>query len=164
MTHQASLERRIDDRRSGPHLIPRLRAILQAPDLDLELAAGIRPSVSVAHQLRADHLMRPRVRRKIAIALNRAVDDASRPAAPGTPQVPLCRDGVRHCSREIRELATLVATMQNPRPRGVAIAFQLAFDGRSALFFQPCSGDGADHLANTLQALHMALRVSADLP
>jgi hypothetical protein len=140
-----------------------LRAVLQAPDLDMELAAGFRSSTSPAHQLRADHLMRPRVRRRIANALNRAVDDASGPVVPGTPQAPLCREGVRQCSREIRELATLVATMENPRPRGVAIAFQLAFDGRSALFFQPGSGDGADHLANTLQAVHMALRVSADL-
>jgi hypothetical protein len=140
-----------------------VQAVLKAPDLDAELAAGFRPSTSPAHQLRADHLLQPRVRRRIAIALNRAVDDASHPVKHGTPQAPLRREAVRHCSGEIRELATLVATMENPPPRGVAIAFQLAFDGRGALFFRPDTRDGVEHLANTLHAAHRALRVSVDL-
>jgi hypothetical protein len=163
MNLQASLARRLDESRTRPRLILRLQVVLQAPDLDAELAAGIRPSTSAAHQVRADHLMRLRVRRRIATALNRAVDDASRPVRHGTSQVPLCRDAVQHCSGKIRELATLVATMDNPRPRGVAIAFQLAFDGRGALFFQPDTHDGVEHLENTLHAAHRALRVSADL-
>jgi hypothetical protein len=163
MNLQASPARRLDEQRARPRLISRLQAILKAPDLDAELAAGFRPSTSPAHQLRADHLLRPRVRRRIAIALNRAVDDASHPVVHGTSQAPLCREAVRHCSREIRGLATLVATQENPPTRGVAIAFQLAFDGRGALFFRPDTRDGVQHLANTLHAAHRALRVSADL-
>jgi hypothetical protein len=163
MNLQASLGRRLDEHRARKRLISRLQAILRAPDLDAELAAGFRPSTSPAHQLRADHLLQPRVRRRIATALNRAVDDASRPVLHGTSQAPLCRDAVRHCSGEIRELATRVSTMDNPPPRGVAIAFQLAFDGRGAMFFQPDTHDGVEHLANTLHAADRALRVSADL-
>ena len=140
-----------------------LQSVLKAPDLDMELAAGFRPAASPAHQLRADHLLRSRVRRRIATALNRAVDDASHPVKHGTSQAPLCREAVQRCSGEIRELATLVATMENPPPRGVAIAFQLAFDGRGALYFRPDTRDGVERLANTLHAAHRALRVSADL-
>jgi hypothetical protein len=163
MAFPGSSTRQVEEHSSRPRFLPRLRAVLQGPQLDEELAAGIRPSASPALQARADHLMRPAVRRRIAIALNRAVDDAYRPVRRDTPQVPLCREAVRSCEEQICELATLVATMDNPRPRGVAIAFQLAFDGRSALFLQPDTRDGVDHLANTLHAAERALRVSADL-
>ena len=163
MNFPGSLTRQSGGYSARETLLLRLLAFFHAPTLDEELAAGIRPSASPAHQLRADHLLERRVRRRIATALNRAVRDASRPVLRGTSQAPLCRDGVRHCSGEIRELATLVATMENPRPRGVAIAFQLAFDGRGALFFQPDTCDGVERLANTLHAAHTALRVSADL-
>jgi hypothetical protein len=163
MSFQASLERRLAERRARTGLIPWLQAILQAPALDRELAAGIRPSASPAHQLRADHLMRRRVRRRIANALNRAVADAPQPERHVTSQAPICREAVRRCSEQIRDLANQVATMQNPPIRGLAIAFQLAFDGRGALFFQPDMRDRPERLANTLDAAHRALRVSADL-
>jgi hypothetical protein len=116
----------------------------------------------MAHQLRADHLRRIRVRRRIATALNRAVDEANCPVRHGTPQAPLCRKAVRCCCNEIRDLAAEVATMENPRTQGVAIAFQLAFDGGGPLFFRPDATDGTERLANTIQAAHGALRVSAD--
>ena len=163
MTYQTSSARRLDERRPRTRLIPRLLALLKAPDLDAELAAGMRPSASPAHQLRADHLRRRRVRLRIATALNRAVDDAYRPVRQGTPQAPLEREAVRRCSGEIRELARLIATLENPRTRGVAIAFQLAFDGRAPLFFHPDRSDGVERLANTLYTARQALRVSEAL-
>lgn len=163
MNFPDSLTRRLDERHPRNRIFPRLHAVLRAPNLDEELAAGIRPSATTAHQLRADHLRRPRVRRRITTALNRAVDDAPQPERHVTSQAPLCREAVRHCSEEIRELATLVATMEDPPTRGVAIAFQLAFDGRGALFFQSDAGDAVEHLANTLDAAFRALRVSPDL-
>jgi hypothetical protein len=163
MNFPGSLTRRPDEHRSRHTVLPSFRAVFHASDLDQELAAGLRPSTSPAHRARARHLMRRSVRRRIATALNRAVEDAFRPKSPGSSQAPLCRDGVRQCSEEIRELAEEVATKEMPRVRGIAIAFQLAFDGRSAMFLQPGSGDGAEHLANTLQAARMALRVSPEL-
>jgi hypothetical protein len=139
-----------------------LVAFVQAPKLDADLGAGLRPSVSPAHQVRADHLKKKRVRRLIATALNRAVEDAARPVRHGTPQAPLDREAVRCCHREIQALATLVATLENPRTQGVAIAFQMAFDGRGALFFQPDTPNGVERLANTVQAAQRALGVSAE--
>jgi hypothetical protein len=163
MNFQASPLRQLDGHRPWTRLVPRLLVIISAPNLDAELADGMRPSASPAHQLRADHLRRPKVRRRIATALNRAVEDAFRPVRQGTPQAPLRREAVRRCCGEIRTLARLVATLENPRTRGVAIAFQLAFDGRAPLFFQPETPDGAERLANTLQTAHQALRVSEEL-
>jgi hypothetical protein len=163
MTFQDSLAGHQHHHRPRPQIVPRLLAALEAPKLDAELAAGIRPSVSAAHQARADHLLRHRVRHRVASALNRAVDDASRPARRWTPQAPLSREAVRGCGGQIRELADLVATLDSPRTQGVAIASQLAFDGRGPLFFQPGRPDGVERLANTLNSAQMALRVSPEL-
>ena len=136
--------------------------MVQAPTLDAELAAGIRPSASSAHQLRASHLRREHVRRRIASALNGAVEAAGRPLHHEIGKAPLDREAVRSCHREIRALASLVASVENPRTQGVAIAFQMAFDGRGALFFQPDTPNGIERLANTIHAAQSALRVSGD--
>jgi hypothetical protein len=161
MTLPGSLARH-DGHRARTLVVLRFLSFVRAPMLDAELAAGIRPSASTAHQLRANHLRRIRVRRRIAIALNRAVDDANCPVRHGTPQAPLSREAVRCCCAEIRELAALVASLENPRTQGVAIAFQLAFDGSGPLFFRPDPPDGTERLANTVRAARSALRVSAD--
>jgi len=146
----------------SPTVAARLLAVVQAPSLDADLGAGIRPSVSPAHRLRADHLRRRCVRRRIATALNRAVEDAGNPVHRVTAQAPLDREAVRSCQRQIRALATLVSTMDNPRIQGIAIAFELAFDGGGAMFFHPGTPNGIERLANTVQAALSALRVSAD--
>jgi hypothetical protein len=161
MAFPASLTRRPEGRR-GSLVVPRLLAFMQAPRLDAELGAGIRPSASLAHQVRAEHLRRKRVRRRVAGALDRAVEDAGRPVYPGTAQAPLDREAICRCREEMRALATSVATLENPRTQGVAIAFQLAFDGCGPLFFRPDSPDGTARLANTVQAALSALRVSGD--
>ena len=161
MALPASLTRQSD----GPqrHLLAsRLAAFVNAPKLDADLGAGIRPSASPAHRLRADHLRRAQVRRRIATALERAVEDVRHPVIHGTPQAPLDREAVRRCQREIRALATSVATVESPRTQGIAIAFELAFDGGSALFFHPDTPDGIEQLANTVRSAQNALRVSAD--
>jgi hypothetical protein len=135
---------------------------VRAPNLDEELAAGIRPSATPAHQLRADHLRRRRVRRRIAAALNSAVEEAYRPVRPRTAQAPLSREAIRSCHHEIEELATALTAIESPRTRGVAIAFQLAFDGRGALFFQADEAYPTERLANAVWAAQSALLVSAD--
>lgn len=143
-------------------LVARLVALVRAPTLDQDLADGVRPSASLAHRLRADHLTQPRVRRNIAAALARAVADADRPVRR-TAQVPLSREAIRCCERELRGLAdALLVERENPRAQGVAIAFRLAFDGGGALFLQPETRHARERLANTVQAALSALRVSAE--
>jgi hypothetical protein len=161
MALPASLTRRSDVRR-GHRLVFRLLALIRAPRLDADLGAGVSPSTTYAHRLRADHLRRTEVRRRIATALERAAEDVKHPVRHGTPQAPLDREAVHGCEREIRALANSVARAENPRTQGVALAFQLAFDGGSALFFHPDASDGIDRLANTVRSAQNALRVSAD--
>jgi hypothetical protein len=162
MSFTGSLSKRHDGHRPPFALLARLLAFLRSPILDAELAAGVRPSASLAHRLRADHLRRKRVRRHIADALIRAVEDAARPVPHLTPQAPIRREAVRGCQREIRELSRTVVAAENPRAQGVAIAFQLAFDGGGPLFVDPHTPDGVERLANTVQAARSALRVSAE--
>lgn len=162
MGFPGSLSRRLEGHRPRVAIVPRLLAALRAPMLDADLAAGVRPSATPAHQLRADHLRRKRVRRRIAVALSRAVDDAGRPVLRGTPQAPIRRRAVRGCEREIRALASAVATADNPRVQGLAIAFEMAFDGGGPLFDQPYTWVSVDRLANTVQTALSALRVSAE--
>ena len=69
---------------------------------------------------------------------------------------------IRCCREQLLALATSVATIENPRTQGLAIASQLAFDGRGALFFQPEARGELERLANTIQVAEAALRVSAD--
>jgi hypothetical protein len=151
------------DHHSRPRasLVPRLLAIAQGPALDAELAGGIRPSSSLAHRLRAEYLRRPRVRLRIARALDRAVAEAGRAVPPFSVEIPLSGEAINHCSAELRALAKAVATLEEPRTRGLAIAHQLAFDGSGPLFARPSMADGRARLANTVQAARMALRVSS---
>ncbi len=144
-----------------PPLFDRFLAVVQAPSLDAELAAGIRPSASPAHRLRAEHLQRPGVRRRISETLNAAVESATSPRRYEPARAPLDREAIRRSRGEIRALADLVATAENPRTQGVAIAFQLAFDGSAALF-RPRTPSGVERLASTVRAAHEALRVSGD--
>jgi hypothetical protein len=162
MSFTGSLSSRHGDDRPPLALLSRLLAFLRAPMLDAQLASGVRPSASLAHRLRAEHLRRRRVRRHIAQALNRAVVDAARPVPARTPQAPLHSQAVRGCAREIRALSREVVTADNPRAQGVAIAFQLAFDGGSPLFDSPHAPNGNERLANTIQVARSALRVSGE--
>jgi hypothetical protein len=161
MAFPVSFTRRSEGPRGVP-LVSQVVALVQAPRLDADLGAGIRPSFSPAHRLRADHLRRRKVRGRIATGLHRAVEDAAHPVRRGTPQAPLDRDAVRSCESEIRALATSVATLDNPRTQGIALASQLAFDGGGALFFHPDTPDGVDRLANTVRSTQNALRVSGE--
>jgi hypothetical protein len=69
---------------------------------------------------------------------------------------------IDRCHRELRALATSIATLDSPRVQGVAIAFQLAFDGGGPLFLQPGTRDGHECLANVIESAQAALRVSAE--
>jgi len=116
----------------------------------------------VAHLARADRITRPGARRRVRAALNRALDDAFAPQRQLSPEAPLSRAAIRACSEELGRLAETVVTTENPRVQGVAIARQLAFDGRGPLFFQPREKRSVERLANTIRAAHSALRVSGE--
>ena len=94
MNFPDSPAQRLDSRQGRIPIVTRLLAFVQAPTLDEDLAAGIRPSATTAHQLRANHLRSKRVRRRVAAALNRAIEDAYHPVQTATSQAPLSRGNV----------------------------------------------------------------------
>jgi hypothetical protein len=143
-------------------MLARLRARVQGPHLDSDLAAGISPSASAAHLARADRITRPCARRRVRAALRRALEDAYAPQRRLTPEAPLSRAAIRACSEELSRLAETVVTTENPRVQGVAIAHELAFDGSGALYFQPGKKRSVERLASTIRAAQSALRVSGE--
>jgi hypothetical protein len=145
--------------------VARLGAFLAGPRYDAELADGISPTKSIYHAARAGRITRRRACDRVARALGRAVDAAERPLAnPVDSKVPLDSGAVRVCRKELLLLAQTLATIERPPAHGVAIARQLAFDGRSPLFLQaPDRRKGsARRLASTLYAAQRALEVSAN--
>jgi hypothetical protein len=143
----------------------RLWAILDGPRYDAELAAGISPTKSIYHGARADRITTRRACRTVAQALRRAAKAAEQPPPNHlSSQVPVDSGAVRLCRDEVLSLAETLATSERPSARGVAIARQLVFDGRSPLFFQsPDHRKGSDRrLASTLYAAQRALEVAAD--
>jgi hypothetical protein len=148
--------------RLGSAINTRWIAVAHAYELDADLAYGVRPATSSAHQLRADRLHRPRVRRRIARALARAVVDARRPIRPRAPQIPLSSNEISRCERQLLALAESVAFAENPRTQALAIASQLAFDGGGPLFHQPGARGRSERLANTIHAADAAFGVCGD--
>lgn len=143
-------------------VLAHLRARVQGPHLDADLATGISPSASAAHLARADLITRPKSRRRIRAALNSAIERACAPNRRVTAQAPLSVEAIRVCRGELSRLAEAVVTTENPRVQGVAIAHQLASDGRGALFFQPEEKRAVEGLASTIWAAERALSVSSE--
>jgi hypothetical protein len=147
-------------------LLARLWAILAGPWYDAELADGISPIKSIYHAARAGRITTPRARRRVAQALQGAVEAAERTSYPNRldSKVPVDSGSVRGCKDELLSLAATLATVERPCARGVAIARQLVSDGRSPLFLQARDHrEGADRrLASALYEAQRALEVSAD--
>lgn len=147
----------------GWRLVVLLWTFVAGPTLDAELAEGVRPSASTALSLRARHISSPRARRRLAEALRLRIEAAKSPSPSWSVRVPVDQVAVLSCQAEITALANRIATIQHPRPRGVAIAHQLAFDGLSPLYWKPRGGeDAASRLADRIHAARRALEVSAD--
>jgi hypothetical protein len=173
MASPGSLAGRFPPRlRGGPakRFVVRLWAFLAGPRYDAELADGISPTTSIGLGARADRITGRAACRRVAQALRGAVEAAEWPPDPNRldSSVPVDAGAVQVCRYEIVALAETLATIERPPARGVAIARQLVFDGRSPLFLQaPPHRKGADRrLASTLHAAQRALQVSAqfDLP
>ena len=144
----------------------RLGAFLAGPRYDAELADGVSPMKSICHAARAGRITRRPACQRVARALKSAIEAAERPPDPGRldPKVPVDGGAVQACRDDVLLLADTLATTERPPARGVAIARQLVFDGRSPLFLQaPDHRKGSDRrLASTLYAAQRALEVSAD--
>jgi hypothetical protein len=146
--------------------LARLWAFLAGARYDAELADGISPTKSICHAARAGRITRRRACHRVAEALNGAVDAAERPSNSSclAAKAPIDFRAIRACRDEVLSLADSLDTIELPPARGVAIARQLVFDGRSPLFLQAPDrrAGNARRLADTLNTVQRALEVSAD--
>ena len=125
----------------------RLLARCLAPNLDRQLADGVRPEMSAVLAARAMVLTSVRYRQGLAASLRRTLAASmspqarSRPMAASRsagaarqPHVPLRRDRIAGSASELDGLARSLAG-QNPVPvQGVAMVSQLLADGGGPLY------------------------------
>lgn len=111
----------------------RIAVRLRASRLDRELARGEPPEATVRLALRAQHLVRPEIRRQLAGSLRRLLGAAQSPGPAALP-VPVPRDLVRAASVELRELIDRLVSPAPVPARGVAMVSVLLHDGGGPLY------------------------------
>jgi hypothetical protein len=151
---------------AGKPLHARLWAFFEGHRYDADLAAGVSPRKSIYHGARAEQITTRRACRIVAQALQRAVKAAEQVPRPNRldASAPVDSAAIRVCRDEVLSLAHILAYIERPSARGVAIARRLVFDGRSPLYLQaPPHRKGSERrLASTLYAAERALEISAD--
>ena len=100
--------------------------------LDEQLAHGADPASSPELGLRAEQLLRDRA--KLAVAIERALDSARRPALHLSPRVPVRRASVLDCAGELIALSERLRESGPTDPRGVAMVSLLVHDGAGPLY------------------------------
>lgn len=118
----------------SPHLRDRLLVRLRAGCLDRALAKGTPPEASAALALRARRLTEPPLRRAIAEAFRRVVQEAPQAGTPLVGRVAPDRARVASASEELSLLADALASPGPVAARGVAQARLLLTDGTGPLY------------------------------
>lgn len=144
MPHHAHAHRTglsVRRRRSGsvPSLGLRVRVWVRSPELDLQLAEGVRPASSPELELRAEQICSTRSRRALSRGLTGAVDDAARRQGPWAPAVPIVRSGVVDAAGPLVCLARDLRTANDPPVRAVALVSFLLRDGVASPLYNPHS-------------------------
>ena len=130
----------------------RLRTFIKRAKLDAALTDGADPGESAELALRAQQLAKPRTRIRLAVAIERAVDDVESPE----PDIPLGvyrRPPVLDNRVLLRALAERLRSEAPVRLRGVAMADLLVYCNDSVLY----GADSADQLEREITAVLGAL-------
>jgi hypothetical protein len=116
----------------------RLRAAWKRPALDTALAEGVDPDASAELALRAEQLVDPRLRARLARSLRRAITSTDPPLHHRLPArgsaVPVSRAAVRAARPALLALADDLVDTTAPNPRGVALTVRLLTDGAGPLY------------------------------
>jgi hypothetical protein len=150
----------LQDRRAGSKNVvahhvrraDRIAARLRGLDLDRQLAAGNPPESSAALTLRAQKLLRPAERKRMARGLRGLVRQAQRP--PSVPAgVPLARGEVLDAAAQINRLADRLDGAGPVDVRGLARARLLITDGTGPLYSGRQTGDVGNAVDKALDEL-----------
>jgi hypothetical protein len=121
--------------------------------LDQALARGVHPSAGRRLSRRALELCDPPTRRKIAVDLERAVEEADQPPRPLSAAVPLNRVAIRELRSLLLTLAEDLRSGDPINPRGVARTRLLLMDGYSPLYESRPPRELEEELRRTRAAL-----------
>jgi hypothetical protein len=133
----------------------RARAGWACADLDRRLAEGADPDADPLLHARAERLVTPASRARLAAGLERVVATADEPTTALRSAIPVRRRPVRGARHELMRLAGELRHMPEPRPRGVAMAEQLLTEPSSPLYTASSSDEvasAARHAANAMRA------------
>jgi hypothetical protein len=114
--------------------LTRLRVRLRRDGLDRRIAAGEDVYADADLGRRAAQLTEPDTRHRIAVTIDRVIDEAAEPPAPFSSKVPLARAAIITCAPRLCEIAGRLDGDQEVAPRGVAQAAMLVREGDSPLF------------------------------
>jgi hypothetical protein len=136
-----------------PRPILWLQVLAARRRLDRSLAAGTSPATDARHTMRAQQLVQPTPRRRLAASLLDAVQSVDEPRfiRVPRPEIPVSAPAVRACDVELRALAHAL-TDPYPRARGVVLARALLIDGDGPLY-----AGGANELRRRVQMARSAL-------
>jgi hypothetical protein len=128
----------------------RLRVLLLRGRLDFELGAGADPRSDPALRLRARRLVSPRYRRRLAVSLQRLVEELDDDSASYlSSAVPVQRQHVAAARGTLLALAGALRDVDSVNPRGVAMTLRLITDPASPLY----SGTAIDLQSKAQSAL-----------
>jgi hypothetical protein len=157
MSTTVPLPRSAIPRRHPDRLLARARVCARRKALDRRLAAGIDPNGDADLRLRAAQLREPECRQRIAMVIDRLLDEAAGPSVPFRSEVPLARTAIIACAPRLCEIAGRLEGEEVPATRGIAQAAMLIRRPDSPLFAAATvDTDLNHHLASILTALRPA--------
>jgi hypothetical protein len=120
-----------------------LRAIsrLRAPSLDRRLAEGRPPESDPLLAARAQVLVTPAERQKLAHLWADLMAQARKPPGLRVPRAPINRDSILANEPAIRALLALLVAAMPGQLRGIALMSSLLSDGAGPLYSRRCSED-----------------------
>lgn len=111
-----------------------LRARLASTRLDRQLAGGQAPESSLLLAIRAQQLVRDRMRHELANSLQQLADEATGSAPHPADRVPMDWAAVRAVAADLRTLAARLLAFEPTPARGVARVSVLLGDGAGPLY------------------------------
>jgi hypothetical protein len=117
-----------------PGVWARIAARLKAASLDAELAAGQAPEADPIRALRAEWLVRPANRVRLAGDWAHLLDEAARSGPTPSYRIPICRNRVLSSEAEIRRMTELLRATVPVPASGVARASHLLSEASGPIF------------------------------
>ncbi|MGH8997217.1 MAG: hypothetical protein ACRDYB_14495 [Acidimicrobiales bacterium] len=143
--------------RPGPWA--RLAGRLRAASLDAELAAGRVPEASPVRALRAEWLVRPPPRGRLARDWEHLLGEAARSGPTPPSRIPICRNRVISSEAEIRRMTELLRARVPVSASGVARASQLLSEASGPIFDRRSPVDLSDAVGEAIRLLDPTRRL-----